>query len=331
MALASRLLRRASLLSVLSLLAALTSRARGAEPSFQHYEKTKAAAVEILVNGHLSGSGFIADPKGLVMTAAHVIESPDRKLEIRSPSLGRKDARFVAIDLGHDLALLSIEPRKEAYPILKLAEKCPPPGAAVFIFGAPIYRHNVLVPGIVASSETAFEYYADHFNEVQHIAASVPRGMSGGPWVNAAGEAVGVQSGVMSQNSIPIGIAFADPLSAMRTLLEQRKSAATPSMGLAAEELWTQDRKLIDRYPPKSEGLVVTSLVADGPAARGGLKDADVIIAAGGKGVRLIADLLRIVCSKQPGQRLELTILRPDGAGQSKATVHLGKLEVAWP
>ena len=153
----------------------------------------------------------MADPQGLVMTAGHVVESPDRKFEISSPSLGRKDAKLVAVDLGHDLALLSIEPRKEGYPVLKVAGKCPPPGSAVFVIGAPLYRHGVLIPGTIAAAETAFEYYADRFNEVTHISATVPQGMSGGPWLNTAGEAVGVQSGVMSQNSIPIGIAFAGP------------------------------------------------------------------------------------------------------------------------
>jgi serine protease Do len=187
------------------------------------------------------------------------------------------------------------------------------------------------MPGTMACSETAFEYYADRFNEVTHISATVPQGMSGAPWLNTAGEAVGVQSGVMSQTNIPVGIAFAGPLGAMRTLLERRKTASTPSLGLIAEELWTQDRKTIDGYPPKTEGLVVKFLQADGPALRAAVKDSDLITAADGKPVRLTADLLRIVYSKQPGQPLELTMLRPDGAGQSKAIVNLGRLEVAWP
>jgi serine protease Do len=328
---APHVVRRILLASILALTSAGNFPAFGEELSDKFYEKARAASVEVLVNGHLNGSGFIADPKGLVMTAVHVVESPDRKLEVTSPSLGRKDARLIAVDLGHDLALLSVESRTEAYPVLELAEKCPPPGSPVYIIGAPIYRHGVLMPGIIASSETAFEYYADRFNEVMHVSATVPRGMSGGPWINAAGEAVGVQSGVMSQGGVPVGVAFASPTSAMRTLLQRRKSAATPSLGLVAEELWTQERKAIDRYPPKTEGLVINSVQADGPAHRAGLKEADMIIAADGKRVRLIADLLRIVGGKQPGKSVELTILRPDGAGQSKATVNLGKLEVAWP
>jgi serine protease Do len=135
----------------------------------------------------------------------------------------------------------------------------------------------------------------------------------------------------MSQTNIPIGIAFASPLAAMRTLLERQKTASTPTLGLIVDELWTGDAKTLGRYPPKTEGLVVKFLQPDGPAFRAALKESDLIIAAEGKPVRLTAELLRIVTSKQAGQPLELTILRPDGAGQSKATVHLGKLEVAWP
>ena len=326
-----RLPRIAHLLVVLLAAVAAAPAARGDELSPAAYEKAKAATVEVLVNGHLNGSGWIADPKGLVLTAGHVVEQPDRRFEVMSPGIGRRDARLLAVDLGHDLALLSIEPRDGGYPHIKLAEKWPSPGAAVYVIGAPLYRHGLLARGTVAGAETAFEYYADRFNEVMHVASTVPRGMSGGPWFNAAGEAVGVQSGVMSQNSVPIGIAFVCPLPAMRGLLEHKKSAATPTLGLIFEELWSQDRKTLDRFGLKAEGLIVKSVQADGPAARAGLKESDLIVAADGKPTRLATDLMRTVYAKQPGQTVELSLQRPDGAGQTKASVRLGKLETAWP
>jgi serine protease Do len=214
---------------------------------------------------------------------------------------------------------------------LKLAEKWPVPGTTVYIIGAPLYRHGLLAPGTVAGKEMAFEYYADRFNEVMHVAATVPRGMSGGPWINAAGDVVGVQSGVMSENGVPIGIAFSCPLPAMRGLLERKQSAATPALGLIVEELWSQDRKTLDRFGLKAEGLIIKTVQSDGSAARAGLKDSDLIVAADGKPVRLTSDLMRAVFSRQPGQSLELSLQRPDGAGQTKTTVRLGKLETAWP
>jgi S1-C subfamily serine protease len=324
---------RAVRLLVVSLVAATatSSAARCEELSPTAYEKAKAATVEILVNGHLNGSGWIADAKGLVLTAGHVVEQPDRRFEVRSPEIGRKDAKLLAVDLGHDLALLSIEPREGGYSCLKLAEKWSSPGTAVYVIGAPLYRHGLLASGTVAAREPAFEYYADRFNEVMHVATTVPRGMSGGAWINDAGEAVGVQSGVMSQNGVPIGIAFVCPLPAMRNLLERKSSAATPTLGLVFEELWSQDRKTLDRFGLKAEGLIVKSVSADGPSARAGLKESDLIVAADGKPIRLTNDLMRTVYDRKPGQTIELTLHRPDGAGQTKVTVRLGKLETAWP
>jgi S1-C subfamily serine protease len=323
---------RATELSVFALVGAIAATAAGGDDlSPAAYEKAKSATVEVLVNGHLNGSGWIADAKGLILTAGHVVEQPDRRFEVMSPGIGRKDAKLLAVDLGHDLALLSIEPRDGGYPYLKLAEKWPSPGASLYVIGAPLYRHGVLARGTASGAETAFEYYADRFNEVMHVASTVPRGMSGGPWFNAAGEAVGVQSGVMSQNSVPIGIAFVCPLSAMRSLLEHKKSAATPILGMIIEELWSQDRKTLDRFGMKAEGLIVKSVSADGPAARAGLKEADLIIAADGKPIRLTTDLMRMVYARKPGQSIELTVQRPDGAGQAKMSVRLGKLETAWP
>ena len=301
---------------------------RGAAPV---YEKAKAAAVEVLVNGHLSGSGWFADPKGFLLTAAHVIEGPGQKVEVNSPAIGRVAAEVAAVDLGHDLALLRVAAREAAYPALALAEKSPPPGTEVFLFGAPIYRHGVLLPGMVARDDSTFEYYEDSYVEVTHIAATVPIGMSGGPWLNSRGEVVGLNSAVMSQNALPVGVSFSVPLPAIRALLKNRKTSATPSLGAAVEELWQQDAKIIDRYPPQTEGLMVAILHNDGPAARGGLKQGDLIVAAEGTKVRLTEDLLSIIAKKSPGQSLELRLLNPDGAGERKATVTLGKLEVNWP
>jgi serine protease Do len=303
----------------------------GQRGNAQLYEKAKAASVEVLVNGHLNGSGCFVDPKGIVLTAAHVLEEPGRRIEVNNPQAGRLAASVLAVDLGHDLALLKVESPKKDFAALEAADQPPAPGGDVFLLGAPIYRHAVLVPGKTASAGTTFEYYTEHYIEITHFAAMVPMGMSGGPWLDSAGRLVGIQSGVMSQNSIPVGIAFVAPLEAVRKLVKDRQTTATPTLGVAVDELWQQDRKTLDRFGPDKEGLVVTSLQDDGPAARSGLKRGDLIVAAGGKKVRLSEDLQRIVLGKQPGESLELTAFGPDGTGEHKFSAKLGTLETRWP
>ncbi|MBN2473367.1 MAG: serine protease [Pirellulales bacterium] len=329
--------RMAKWILLLTLLIALAARlAVGQEPEAggpagDLYERAKRASVEILVDDHLDGSGWFTDAEGLLFTAAHVIDRPDRRIEVLSPAVGRLDAKVAAVDLGHDLVLLRVEPREGGYPALKLGEKLPPPGQDVFLLGAPLFRHHLLLRGMVASDETAFGYYTGKYVESIHLAATVQSGTSGAPWLNRSGEVVALQSGVMSMNSIPIGVANAIPLAALRALLESRRTTATPTLGIAVEEPWQQGRDLLNRYPPRSEGLVVKILQDDKPAARAGLKQWDLIVAADDQKVRLSGELLRIVRGKRPGDPLKLTVLGPDGTGQREVTVPLGKLEVAWP
>jgi serine protease Do len=300
-----------------------------ANPSI--YEKAKPALVEIIVNGHNNGSGWFIDPKGVLFTAAHVIEQPGQKVEVTSPAIGRLEAEVLAMDLGHDLALLRVQARDEPYPIIALADKAPAPGEEVFLFGSPLYRHAVLLRGSAARDDTTFEYYLDHYLEITHISATVPLGMSGGPWLNSQGKVVGLNSGVMAINENPTGVAFSISLPHLRSMLQNRKTASTPAFGAALEELWQQDSKTIDRFPPQAEGLIVKILQNDGPASRSDVKQWDMIVAADGIKVRLVDEFLRIVAKKQPGETLELSLLSADGAGERKVAITLGKLEVGWP
>mgnify|MGYP002389270559 FL=1 len=184
---------------------------------------------------------------------------------------------------------------------------------------------------MMARDEPTFEYLNAGYVLVLTVAANVPSGTSGGPWVDRQGALVGVQSGVMSNNGTPVGVAFAGPAGAVRRLLETRQSAATPNAGLAIEETWQQQRDFLDRFPPRTEGLVVKVLQADGPAARAGLKQWDLIVEAEGQAVRLPDELLRIVRSKKPGETLSVGVLGPDGTGKRQVAVTLGRLEAAWP
>jgi S1-C subfamily serine protease len=295
------------------------------------YEKARQASLEILVDDHQSGSGVMVEQTGTALTAAHVLGRPGSRVEILSPVAGRRKAKVVAVDLGHDLAVLRIEPRPDGYPAMPLAEAAPQAGEDVFLLGTPIFRHGVMIRGMIARGDATFEFYGDRYVGIVHVNATVQFGMSGGPWFNAAGEVVGIQSGVMKIKDVPAGIAFMVPFEALRGLTRSQKTAATASPGLAVEETWQQQRDFLRRIPPRTEGLVVKVLKNDGPAARAGVKQWDVITEADGQTIRMPDELLRLIRSKTPGDTLKLTLLSPDGAGTRQVDVRLGKLEVAWP
>jgi serine protease Do len=330
---ADRRLGRGLFLTVSLLLIAAPMAGRSAEADSARaslYEKAKRASLEILVDDHLAGTAVFVDDQGLVLTAAHVLGRPGRRVEVLSPVADRQKAEVVAVDLGHDLALLKVAARDGGYPGLPLAEEVPRAGSDVYLMGTPIFRHAVMLRGMLARNDTTFEFYGDRYVEIVHVAATVQSGTSGGPWFNQRGELVGIQSGMMSAKDVPLGIAFVVPLAALRELLKTQRTASTAAIGLAVEETWQQQQEVLKRFPPRTEGLVVRLLQGDGPAARAGVRQWDVIIQADGKTVRLPDELLRLVRAKAPGDSLNLTLLSPDGAGIRKATVRLGALEVAW-
>jgi S1-C subfamily serine protease len=295
------------------------------------YRKARAAAIEVLVNDHLNGSGVLVDKSGLAITAAHVVGRPGSRVEVLTADVVRRKAEVVAVDLGHDTAVLKVELGQQVMAAAPLAAQLPIPGEELYLLGAPVYRHGVMLRGAMAREGATFEYCGEHYVAVIQIAATAQPGTSGGAWFNRRGEVVSLQSSVMSSNGVPIGIAFGTLASAARALLETQRTAATPTLGAALEETWQQQREFLDRFPPRTEGLVVKVLRGDGPAARAGLKQWDVIVQADGKPVRQPDELMRIVVSKKPGDVVPLTVLGPDGTGVRKTTVQLGKLEVNWP
>lgn len=294
------------------------------------YERARQASVEILVDGHLAGSGSFVGPQGLVLTAAHVLGQPGRSVEVLSPVASRLSAKLVAVDLGHDVVLLQVPPRDEPYPVLPLAAELPGPGSDVFLFGSPIYRHGLLQRGMMARRGLTYEFQS-HFVEFAQIAAIVQEGTSGAPWMNRQGELIGVQSGAIAAKNGPGGVANVAPLPAIRTLVETKRNAATPTVGVFVDELWVLPPDAVRRFPPGTEGLAIQNLTDDGPAVRAGLKKGEVIIAVQGQPVRFRDDFVRAVRTRAPGQTVELTVLSPDGTGQRTVAVQVGCLEVGWP
>jgi serine protease Do len=316
---------------VLTLIFWRAAGAAGAEPGREDlYDRVQQASAEILVEGHLAGSGCFVDKEGLVLTAAHVLGQSDRACEILSPAAGRQGATFVAVDLGHDVVLLRVPPREGGYPVVPLAAALPGPGSEVFLFGAPAYRHGILQRGMTVRSGLTFEYQS-HFVEVLQIQAPAQEGTSGAPWITPQGDLFGVQSGTINAGQHPGGIANVGPLPAIRTLLETKRNAATPTIGLFVDELWVLPPDALRRFPPGTEGVVIQNLSNDGPAARAGLQKGEAITAVGDQKLRFRDEFVRAIRARKPGENVELTVSSPDGTGNRKVSVPVGCLEVGWP
>ena len=297
------------------------------------FQQCREACVEVLVDGRHAGSAWFATADGVAVSAAHLFERGRPSLEFLFADNHRADARLVAVDRGHDLALLQAEPGAAQGKFLPLARRTPGVGEALYQYGAPVFRSGLLQPGRVASPEPRFEFSAAvvDYAEVVASAAMMQGGTSGGPWLNRRGEVVGVQSSILSLDGKPAGLAFFGAAPAIRHLLDTRQSATTATAGLGVDELWQQSAEFLARLPKGLEGLVVSVVREGGPAAGAGVQPGDVLVTAAGQPLVRIADLPRAVRRHAPGAAVELKLLRPGETAYRQARVVLDRAEDVWP
>ena len=291
------------------------------------YDRVQPAAVEILVNGRMAGSGSIVDDNGSVLIAAHMLPGSDATIEAHSRTLGRFPVRLIAVDRAHDLALLQLPERDTAWPHLSIAKKAPQSGERVFVFGAPVFRHEVMLAGTVARSQPTFEFYDGAFREIMHITAISPIGTSGGPWVNTRGEIFGVQSAAMTIKGGHQGVAYAAPLSAIRKLLIKKQTIQATTLQTGLEELWSQSPSLLNKLPKDFRGLVVRQLQGNGVAAKAGLKEWDLIVSVNGKLYERTEELMRFIRSKKPGDAIQIEATDRDGKNLQKLSFELAPIK----
>ncbi len=327
--------------SLLSLVAACLSgcvtsgpRATGDLSSAEIYARAQAASAEILIDGHLDASGWLASADGLVVSAAHAFLKTKMAIEVRLADGERLPARLIALDRGHDLALLQVVAKDREFAHMAIASEMPSPGARMYLYGSAYYRHAIMVSGFMARAEPTYEYLSKHsqYVRVYHVSAPSPPGTSGGCWINTAGEVVGVQSAFMNlKGSGGAGIASIGPVTAIARLVQDRETRRVATLGCGLEELWAQPAGYIKRYPKGISGLAPVLPRKNGPADQAGLKGEMVIRRIGDKPVNTRNELLDLIRTHKPGDSIFLTVDLPDGKGQKRIRVELGGLESQSP
>ncbi len=297
------------------------------------YRRCEAAGVEVLVEGRHAGSGWFADAGGTVVTAGHLFERPDLPLELLCANGERVPAELLGVDRGHDLACLRVTGSARTWAFLPLARKPAALGEELRQFGSPLFRAGAMQRGRLASPHDRYEFTGAfvEYARTRMLDAMMQPGTSGGPWVNGRGEVVGVQSSIMSLDGKPIGVSFMSPEDAVRRLLRERAHAHTPTLGAAVDELWQQSAETLKQLPPKVEGLVLSVVKGDGPAAKAGLVVKDVLLTVEGRPMLRIGDLLSVVRAHQPGESVAIRYRRPGEKQEREVKATLGRAEDIWP
>ncbi|MEZ5301861.1 MAG: PDZ domain-containing protein [Verrucomicrobiales bacterium] len=210
-------------------------------------------------------------------------------------------------------------------PFVLVAAEIPPLAAPIYLRGTPIYRHDVLITGAVARRVPTHEWLPDQGRYVGCFFGSAmsPRGTSGGLWMDARGEAVGVQSGMMLDKGAPQGIAFIAPPQALRRLLADRHDIPSPWSGMAVEELWEQGSEYRANFPGIQEALVAAQVVDNGPAQAAGVPKRALVLEANGRRLTYRDDFFAVIRSLAPGDKVTLKLRPPEGGEDFTAEIEL--------
>ncbi|HEY3066143.1 MAG TPA: trypsin-like peptidase domain-containing protein [Methylomirabilota bacterium] len=264
-----------------------------------------------------SGSGFIIDPNGTIVTNAHVVESAEW-IQVRLADGRRFTARVIGSDARVDLAVIKIEATK--LPVLSLADSNRVRvGEFVLALGHPFGLEHSVSFGIVSRKGSPLTVAAPGFDFIQTDAAINP-GNSGGPLVNMAGEVIGVNSMAARNGSI----GFAIPANLVTMLMPQLLTKGRVEWGWLGVSIAEVTDEEVERFKLReAKGVLVRGVMPGEPADKGGLKANDIIVALDGTPLDGPRDLQRVVSSTPVGKRMRVSLLR-DGR-EKEVEVTIGK------
>lgn len=276
------------------------------------YEKVSAVSFEVHKDRRMSGSGWFAPEKGWAFTAFHVVGSRDCKVELKQGKKSWK-AQVHAVSPLYDVALLKVE--GDTPEGLEFAESFPAVGSELYLYGAPLFRHGVWLPGRVARTDLTYEWLPDLSGAIccYHVAAHGPKGVSGGPWVNDEGKLAGLQSGTMTLSSGQQGIVFVTPAAAIKSLLEKKEHVPMISFGCAFEELSEQPAAYLAKLAENQSGVVVKVLKDSSPLAEAGVKEGDILVSIDGDILASRNGAYAAVQALGSDKAAKLVVLRPGG------------------
>jgi putative serine protease PepD len=278
--------------------------------------------------GRSTGSGFVMDAEGRILTNNHVISSAANGATIRVSFFDgrRQTATLVGRSPSYDLAVIKVKPAGYLRPLATGNSDALRIGEPVLALGAPLGLPDSVSQGIVSAVDRPVVVRADgdadspfaFINGVQTDAAINP-GSSGGPLVDAQARVVGINSAILTRGSSAeqtgnIGVGFAIPVNQAKTiadLLIADGKATYPVIGANLREV--------------DGGLELTTVDRNGPAGRAGLRQGDLVTKIDDRRVDRTEELIVEIRTRRPGEKVVLEYER--GNAKARATVTLGSRE----
>jgi len=293
--------------------------------------------------GQALGSGFVVDKSGHLVTNFHVVQGADA-IRVSFSNRDTVEAELIGSDPTTDLAVIRVDASAGALTPLPLGNSDQVEvGDQVVAIGNPFGLDRTATAGIVSALQRLITSPDPRFR-IDHVIqtdAPINRGNSGGPLLNMRGQVIGVNTqietgGISTGN---VGVGFAVPANTVKNVVAQILRTGRvehPHLGIQGRPITSE---LAEKFRlPVDEGVLVEEVTSDSGAARAGLQGGDtevvvsgvtfvlggdIIVAADGKKVSAVEELVEAIASHKPGDTIRLQIYR-DGK-KTNVTATLGR------
>ena len=266
------------------------------------------------------GSGVIVQHDGTILTNHHVIDGAEQiQVELTNHRVFK--AKVVGSDPPSDLAVLKIDAKDLDALSLGNSDQVRVGDIALAI-GNPLGLGQTVTAGIISAKGRATGLSDGSFEDFLQTDAPINQGNSGGALINTRGELIGISSQILSTSGGNIGIGFAIPSNMARNILDQILEGGKVHRGQLGVSIQPMTPELASKFGLSDvQGALVNSVIPNGPAAKAGIRQGDVIVDFNGAAVTDGNTLRNHVASTAPGTKVNLGIFRDHQKQQIQVTL----------
>jgi S1-C subfamily serine protease len=261
-----------------------------------------------------SGSGFVYDTQGHIVTNYHVVENAE-ELSVTLANGEVYPAEIVGQDPSNDLAVIRIQAESLPQPVVLSDSDALRVGQFVIAIGNPFGQTGTLTVGVISALGRIIESPDGRFiGEAIQTDAAINPGNSGGPLLDLEGRVIGVNSQIISPSRASAGIGFAVPANTVLRVVPQlifQGRYAHPWMGIGPTSLTPERAQTLRQAGmdiPVEAGLIVLEVTPGGPAARAGIRGPDQVVSLGNGRVPVGMDIILAINGEPVTDFQELTV-----------------------
>jgi len=299
--------------------------------------------------GPAGGSGFVVDEAGHIVTNQHVVEGAE-EISVRFADGLRREAEVVGQDPSTDVALIKVDaPRKALEPLTLGDSNSVGVGEPVIAIGNPLNVGISVTTGVVSGLGRPIQAPNNYtINDAVQTDAAINPGNSGGPLLDSRGTVIGVNAQIASESGGFEGVGFAVPINTVKGVVTQLITDGKVVHGFIGVSMFEfgidelsaytglSKDELKERYGFPANGAIVSEVTPDGPADEAGIRGGeeeqieginvpigDVITKVEGAPVSSSDDVIEVVNSLKPGDKLDLSVVSP-GEKERRVEVTVG-------